>query len=129
MTTIKFNIDYKTEWGEEICICGSLPQLGSLNQTDALVLSTKNGFNWNGVIQLHSIEKDPIQYYYFVSKNGIEDRKEDTPDRLLLITENAEYVVKDYWKEKSIQPYLNTSTFTNCVFKHSEFELSVCQKK
>ena len=32
MTILEFNIEYKTQWGEELCIVGSVPQMGGLDE-------------------------------------------------------------------------------------------------
>lgn len=119
MTTIKFNIDYQTQWGEELCISGSLPELGDFNQADALVLSTYNGATWIGEVKIKTIEKQPIEYFYFVRKNGYELRREEKPHRLLMVKENVDVNVKDYWKEKLFHYYLYSSVFTECIFKHT----------
>lgn len=119
MTIIKFNIEYKTQWGEVLCISGSLPQLGNLNQADAFLLSTTDGAKWSGAVHFQSIDEQPIEYYYFVRKNGHRIRKEETPNRLLKIGDNEKVVVKDHWKEPISASYLYTSVFTEAVFKHS----------
>ncbi|MGV8962603.1 MAG: 4-alpha-glucanotransferase [Candidatus Saccharimonadaceae bacterium] len=118
MTTIKFNIDYQTQWGEELCISGSIPQLGCNNQAEALILSTSTGITWFGEIKIEAIDKQPMEYFYFVRKNGYEIRKEQIPPRLLMVKENVEVNVKDHWKEKLFHSYLFTSVYTECIFNH-----------
>ena len=119
MITIKFNIDYTTQWGENLCISGSSLQLGKFNQSHALVLSTNNGHNWTGEIHLPSIGDQSIEYYYFVCKNGVQVRKEEAPNRLLMINSEAEYIVNDYWKNSLSDSFLYTSAFTDAIFKHT----------
>ena len=96
MITIKFNIDYTTQWGEELCSSGSLLQLGKFNQSQALVLSTENGHNWTGEIHLPTVGQEPIEYYYFVRKDGLQIRREEAPNRLLMVSDKAGYIVNDY---------------------------------
>ena len=124
MTIIKFNIDYTTQWGEELCISGSLLQLGQFNESQALVLSTSNGHNWRGEIHLPSVDQQPIEYYYFVRKDGNQVRKEEAPHRLLMVNEKAEHIVNDYWKSELSHSYLYTSVFTDAIFKHTLQPLS-----
>ena len=127
MITIKFNIDYTTQWGENLCISGSSLQLGKFNQSHALVLSTNNGHNWTGEIHLPSIGDQSIEYYYFVCKNGVQVRKEEAPNRLLMINSEAEYIVNDYWKNSLSDSFLYTSAFTNAIFKHPLHPVSTPQ--
>lgn len=117
MITIKFNLDYATQWGEEVCISGSLLQLGKFNESQALVLSTYNGYNWSGEIYLPSVDNQPIEYYYFIRKNGVQVRKEDALSRILMLVDNTEYIVNDHWNDKIEQTYLNTSAFKDSIFK------------
>ncbi len=118
MTAIKFNIDYKTEWGEELCIAGNFLKTDKKNKASYLVLSTQNGVSWFGEINLPSTSSKPVEYYYFVYKDGHEIRKEEGPDRLLFIKNKSEIVVNDHWKDQLSLSYLYTSVFTESVFKH-----------
>ncbi|NLZ94558.1 MAG: hypothetical protein GX921_01880, partial [Bacteroidales bacterium] len=117
MTVLKFNIEYKTQWGEELCVAGSIPQLGELNEDDALVLSTINGVDWNSEVQIKSVDKEPLDYYYFVRKDGYTQRREHTPNRQIKLSVNTDFTIQDYWKEETYHSYLYTSVFTECVFK------------
>lgn len=117
MIALKFNIEYKTQWGEELCISGSTPQLGGLKESKALVLSTTNGVNWSTQVQLQSVGKEPLEYFYFVRKNGRTIRRECTPNRKIILSANTDFTIRDYWKEETYHSYLYTSVFTECVFK------------
>lgn len=117
MTILKFNIEYKTQWGEELCISGSTSQLGGFIEEQALVLSTFDGVNWSGEIQLQSTGKQTLEYYYFIRRNTHVVRKETSPNRMIMLSDNAEFIINDYWKEEIFHNYLYTSVFTDCVFK------------
>ena len=127
MITIKFNIDYTTQWGEELCISGSLLQLGKFNQSQAMILSTENGHNWTGEIHLPTVGQEPIEYYYFVRKDGLQIRREEAPNRLLMVSDKAGYIVNDYWKNSLSDAYLNTSAFADSIFKHTLQPISTPQ--
>ena len=117
MTTLKFNIAYKTQWGEELCITGSTPQLGSLNEDEAMELFTSDGVHWIGKVQLQSVDNQPLQYYYFVRKNNETIRREVSPNRIIMLSDNSEFTINDYWKDEIYHTYLYSSVFTDCVFK------------
>lgn len=127
MTTIRFSIDYTTQWGEELCISGSLLQMGKFNQTQALVLSTDNGHKWVGEIHLPSVDQGSIEYYYFVRKDGLQIRREEAPNRLLRVTDSVEYIINDYWKSELSHSYLFTSAFIDAIFKHTLQPISTPQ--
>ena len=117
MISLSFNIEYRTQWGEELCILGSVPQLGSLKESEAISLSTTNGVNWTTQVQLQSVGKEPLEYFYFVRKNGHFHRREYTPNRKIVLSANTDFTIRDYWKEETYHSYLYTSVFTECVFK------------
>ena len=117
MTNVQFKIEYKTQWGEELCIAGSVSPLGNLNEENALVLSSNNGIDWYGEMQLNIIENQSLEYFYFVRKDGNIATKEETPNRLVMLSANREYIINDHWKEKSPHSYLFTAVFKECVFK------------
>lgn len=119
MINIKFNIDYQTQLGEELCISGSIAELGSFNQENAFVLTTDNGYSWFGELEVQSESEKPLEYYYFVRENGVEVRREESPNRSLMIRNKEHFIIKDYWKEQTKHSYLYTSVFTECVFKQS----------
>lgn len=117
MAVVKFNINYKTKWGEELCIAGNFPNPLS-DSTNHLLLSTHDGELWSGEIELSEAEKEAVNYYYFVQKDGVEIRREAGSNRMLPIQGKSEVAVKDHWKEQSAHPYLYTSVFTEAIFKH-----------
>lgn len=117
MVALKFNIEYKTQWGEELCISGSVPQLGGLKESDALELSTIDGFNWTAEVKLQSAYKEPLEYYYFLRKNGYTLRREFSHNRRLALVDNTDFIIQDYWKDDTYHSYLYTSVFTECIFK------------
>lgn len=116
MTTLKFNIEYKTQWGEELCVSGSLSQMGNLNEDEAILLSTSNGVHWFGEVQIQAVD-NPLEYYYFIRKNKKTIRREITPNRMAMLSTNSEFIINDYWKEEIYHTYLYSSVFTDCVFK------------
>lgn len=117
MIDLKFNIKYYAQWGEELYIAGSMPQMGSLNENDALLLSTSDGVNWTGEVKILAADKQPLEYYYFVCNNKQILRKESTPNRTIMLSNNSEFIINDYWKDEPLHSYLYTSVFTECVFK------------
>lgn len=116
MTTLRFNIEYKTQWGEELCVSGSVSQLGNLSEDEAVSLSTTNGVHWFGEVQIQTVD-NPLEYYYFIRKNKETIRREVSPNRMVMLSDNREFIINDYWKEEIYHTYLYTSVFTNCVFK------------
>ena len=58
---LSFHIEYRTSWGEEVRVLGSIPELGNNQPGKAVPLQTVDGIHWtldadiqapgNGIIQ------------------------------------------------------------------------------
>ena len=44
--TLIFNIEYRTSWGEEVRVLGSIPELGNNQPNKATPLHTVDGIHW-----------------------------------------------------------------------------------
>ena len=44
---INFNIDYRTQWGESVYICGDIPQLGSGDESKAVKMELDGVGVWS----------------------------------------------------------------------------------
>ena len=53
MAFITFQIDYHTTWGQEVCLSGSLPEMGSFDESKAILL-TNNGDTWSTELKINS---------------------------------------------------------------------------
>lgn len=118
MSKLYFQIEFHTIFGQELYICGSVPELGSLNENRALKLNYNQLF-WSVEVEINDLDRsNPLQYYYFVKENGSVLRKEWDKPRELSIEKGKNYVIKDFWKEPPADNYLFTSVFTDKIFPH-----------
>lgn len=104
---IRFNIEYKTIFGEEIV----------LNlQGESRRMVTADGSHWQAELQGQWKVGDRLDYYYSVLKSGKETRREwkVVPHRLDIITD-GHYTVNDLWNATPEDAYLYTSAFTDCL--------------
>ncbi|MDE6791633.1 MAG: hypothetical protein K2J48_00905, partial [Muribaculaceae bacterium] len=63
---ISFNLNYHTEWGEAIYLCGDLLQLGSGDPREALEMKLVAPDTWVADLEF---EVDPGNFnYYFIVK-------------------------------------------------------------
>lgn len=110
---LEFNIEYYTEWGEEIKLCGSAPEIGASDENKAIALRTSDGKHWQVTVEVPFTES--INYYYFVSKNGETLRREwNMPFRCLHFSGNVmkKYRIYDSWRDIPRQSYYFSSAFT-----------------
>lgn len=74
--TLSFNIEYRTSWGEEIRVLGSVPELGGNRMEDAVSLTTVDGIHWTAEIEIQMPEDGSVQYCYHVYREGKSVRAE-----------------------------------------------------
>ena len=115
---IKFNIEYYTRWGQQVCICGSIPELGNGDENKAIELSTTDGHNWGAEITIRKTKT--IEYYYFIREGGATTRREWGKWRLLKTGGKKTFSIKDHWKDKPSHQYLYSSVFIESVFAHKK---------
>lgn len=123
---LSFHIEYRTNWGEEVRVLGSVPELGSWNEENAIPLRTIDGINWNTSKEIKSPTTEKIEYTYYIYKEGKPIRKEwDTLSRKVLITNDDKKVYRniDSWKNISEHEYLYSSAFTDCLLARKSKEL------
>ena len=116
---LTFNIEYRTNWGEEVRITGSVPELGDGEQARAFALHTTDGITWSAPVELQKLPEDKLLHYtYFIFKDGVPVRREwNVYPRTLLLASNRRktYTVNDCWKNIPEQLYLYSSAFTKSL--------------
>ncbi len=63
---IHFYLRFSTKQGQDLFICGNIPELGFQNKmtTQPVLMSYKNQDFWELTVELASLPVDPVQYYY-----------------------------------------------------------------
>lgn len=115
---LSFNIEYRTNWGEELKIAGLLPESVSMHTTD--------GIYWTAEVELDVPEEGlTVHYRYQLEQNGIVSRKEwDNFKRCLFLSgiPKKKYKIIDCWKNIPEQSYFFSSAFTEALLARPERE-------
>lgn len=120
-----FNIEYRTSWGEEIRVLGSVPELGSSVPGQAVPMHTVDGIHWTAEIKVKVPESKEIHYSYHVYRDGQAIRNEwnNLPRTLYVSDDPAKsYRMEDSWKNLPEQQYFYTSAFTESLLAHHDRE-------
>ena len=117
---ITLNINYHTNWGEYLCVCGSVHELGSNDIRNAKKLDHDGLGNWTLSIELPETAAS-FTYRYFV-KNGSEVVREEYGEAhaLRFSKKSKEYVCHDLWQEQPKGKPFFSSAFTQCVNRRKE---------
>ena len=111
---LKFNIDYKTRFGEELVL--NIVNEGSEAKYRMI---TTDGKRWTYKLSLPAQKcQAAITYYYEVERGGRSVRHEWTTIRHTLeltAAHGAHYTVFDRWSDIPEDSYLYSSAFTDCI--------------
>ena len=64
--TLSFNIEYRTNWGEEVRVSGSIPELGNGHPSKAFPLQTIDGIHWAAEADIAVPESGYVLYSYYI---------------------------------------------------------------
>jgi len=119
--TLIFNIEYRTNWGEEVRILGNIPELGNGNPELAVPMHTFDGIHWTLETPIKQPKEGKVQYSYHIYCGGNVVRTEwNYLPRTLYTSGNSKktYRIEDCWKNIPEQQYFYTSAFTESLLAH-----------
>lgn len=111
---LKFNINYRTRFGEELVL-----NIINGDSEARYRMMTADGERWTFKLNLPAQKhQSTLVYYYEVERGGQKIRCEWTTIRHMLeltAVHGASYTVFDRWSDIPEDSYLYSSAFTNCV--------------
>lgn len=120
---VAFHIEYRTNWGEEVRVLGSIPELGNNIPSNALPLHTVDGINWTAEIDFSFPAGKAVEYNYYIYKEGeiIRHEWEIFPRKLYVdkVTDRK-YKIYDCWKNLPEDSYFYSSTFTEALLARKQ---------
>jgi len=120
--TVSFHIEYRTSWGEEVRLLGSVPELGNNIPHNAILLQTVDGINWTLDKEVQIPTNQVIEYNYYIFKDGniIRNEWDSFPRKIFLSpSTNQTYRVYASWKNLPEDLYFYSSAFTESISAHS----------
>lgn len=124
---IKFEIDYNTQWGQSVWMCGSSEALGNWNESLAVEMHYNTPSKWT--LEMDIKEEGALKYYYFVKEGNQTICKEWGEPHLLSIEKNKTFIVYDVWQAVPQQKFLYTSGFSDSFFFHDDKDKIKYHKK
>lgn len=122
---ISFHVEYRTNWGEEVRILGSVPELGKNDPEQAVSLQTVDGTHWSVEREIQIPENRIIAYNYYIYRDGQPVRGEwkSFSRRIYLSGNNKKrYRTYDCWKNIPEQQHFYSSAFTESLLVHPNKE-------
>ena len=122
---IKFNIDYRTHWGESVYIGGDIPQLGNGKPEDAIKMVLHGEQSWEYNLQLPD-DIGEFDYFYIVKDETGKERREWGKCHVFRPGGNArEYGIYDRWQDQPWDKPYYSVVFFDCICKRQNKAMPV----
>ena len=120
---LKFNIEYRTHWGEEVRVVGNMPELGNDKAEHAVALTTTDGIRWSAEMEVVVSSTKLIKYRYLIGRGKEIVREEWHAFPRVLHAHNLKgkvYTLMDSWKDMPEDSFMYSSAFTEAWTAHSK---------
>ena len=113
-------VQYHTQWGEELFVAGSIPELGGWDNDRVVGMHYSGDGEW--ILSIPVLRhKELIEFRLLVCKGKTVEREEwGDPHRICLSPEMTKMIVHARWKEKPRITVFDSTFFTRCVFARKE---------
>lgn len=120
---IKFRIDYKTRYGQQMMIRGTHPLLGGENSETGVPMRYEENSDgvWSTLINLQ--DADPFEYRYYIIDGNPATRTEEWGENRCFDPRKLEtklVLLVDHWRSMAYaETALLSAAFTEAVFRHN----------
>ena len=114
--TIKFHIEYNTNWGENLYITGSSQQLGNYDISKALALECTAPGKWEGKINCNLTKERKVCYKYFIKGNDGIHYEAGKGRAIALNSSTKEIETYDQWQGNSVDAPFLSAPFSEVFF-------------
>lgn len=111
---ITFSINYRTNWGESLYVCGSAAALGGGDPERAVKLDLEGSDKWTGEVKLPATTRQ-LDYFYFVRNDNGAVKNEWGRHHLLVLAGNTDCQINDRWQDQPWDKPYYSSAFTDCI--------------
>jgi len=124
MIEVLFQINYFTNFGDEIAVVGNLPQVGNWNPNRAKKMFYKGDGYWNLTLQFEVDSTIDLEYCYIIVQKSGSFIYEDSSKRTLSFLDLKlvpSVFIWDTWKStlssEEVNPHLKSSIFSDVIFR------------
>lgn len=120
---IHFSINFRTRWGQNLYISGSLPELGGGDPAKAVPMNYCPGDFWKADIKISALEERRLTYKYFVrTKDGSSFYEAGSERSIGLNGASRELFFNDEWQGNSDTAPFLTTPFSGIFYSHEHRE-------
>ncbi|MCC8115235.1 MAG: 4-alpha-glucanotransferase [Bacteroidales bacterium] len=125
---IRFNIDYRTNWGESVYITGTCQALGAGDRQKAVKLELEGAERWVAEVEVPKDEAEFSYSYFIKHENGAEKNEWGHP-HVFYPSDAETYEVIDRWQDQPWDKPFYSSAFTQCICNRPDRDKPVAFEK
>ena len=112
---LKFNIDYRTVWGESLFITGNCQALGDFDFHKALKMTLDGVEHWTATIDIPD-DTEKLEYRYEVRHDDGYVKREWGPNQVITIgNSTSDTNIYDRWQDQPFDKPYYASAFVDCI--------------
>lgn len=116
---ITVKINYRTQWGESVCLVGNRPELGDGDESQALKMQYESGDVWAATFHIDSIADFEYHFLIKIDDAKVQRREWGKPHTLNFETDADKILVFDGWKDLPDEAPFYSTAFTKGIFNHN----------
>lgn len=126
---IHFAVHFKTDFGQNLYILGSLPELGGGDVSKAVPMQFNDSFIWTKEIRIEEIQERIMRYRYFLKSDDGTSFYEVGKSRVIgLNSSSKDIFLNDEWQGNNAAAPFLTSPFTDVFYTHKGSEITQIHK-
>ncbi len=114
---ITFKINYRAKDQEQICILGSIPELGSETEENAVAMNCVDDGAWE--LQIKTLSQN-FKYYYIVKSGNTVVRSEAMNCHEVRLPKKKEAIMCDAWQDNEAERAFKSKAFVETLY-HRHF--------
>ena len=120
---ITFNINYHTNWGESVFLCGGIEPLGNGDAKDGVEMNLVSPDTWQYTVELPETPSD-FEYFFVVKAPNQAWRFEWGKNHRFIAGKGiSEYLIFDSWHDMPADKPFYSSAFTDGILKRANRDL------
>lgn len=117
---VTFKVNYNTNWGETLYVCGSTPELGNNLYSKAVKMEYKENGNWEATVDFHVMKE--LSYRYYVLADDKRYWTEWGPNRRAILIKDAPHTFNDTWRVNGVDKTYYSGAFTEGLILHKPID-------
>lgn len=120
---VTFKINYNTNWGEGLYVCGATPELGNDTYSKAIPMKYMGDGNWMADVEIQECKS--ISYRYYVLADDKRYWTEWGPNRENTLIKDEPHVFDDQWRSNGVDKTYFSGAFTEGLILHKPVNSSL----